>query len=366
MATVKRRSDRPGWWSVRWTEPDGTQRRRSFEKKTAAEKFRVDVESRLATGAAAAPTASRDTISTYGTAWLTRRTDLKPTSLESLKSMWRSQIEPVWGSRRLDRIRYQDVAAWVSDLSAGGLSASRTRQAYHLLTALLDAAVRDGLLPRNPASGVTLPRLKTTRHRYLSHAELAAFAAAARSRRLMVLVLGYTGLRWGEMAALRVEDLDQGRGRILVQRNVVIVKGQTIEGSPKTHARRAVPVPPSVLTDLVAAVEGRSPADLLFPAPQGGFLRQENERRRWWNAAAREAGVAGLVPHELRHTAASLAIAAGADVIAVARMLGHASPAMTLNRYGHLWDGGLDEVASRLDEAALSHSRPGSSGLSSA
>jgi integrase len=81
-------------------------------------------------------------------------------------------------------------------------------------------------------------------------------------------------------------------------------------------------------------------------------MRVGNFRRRVFEPAARTAGVDGLVPHELRHTAASLAIAAGASVKGVQAMLGHASATLTLDRYGHLWPDELDAVADRLDAAA--------------
>ena len=91
---------------------------------------------------------------------------------------------------------------------------------------------------------------------------------------------------------------------------------------------------------------------LVFPAPEGGFLRLENFRKRVWTPAVTAAGVAPLRLHDLRHTCASLAIAAGADVKVLQRMLGHASAALTLDRYGHLLPGQARSVADRLDEMA--------------
>jgi integrase len=104
------------------------------------------------------------------------------------------------------------------------------------------------------------------------------------------------------------------------------------------------------LADLVA---GRGPDELLFTGPGGGVLRVGNFRHRIFDRAAREAGLEGLTPHELRHTAASLAASAGANVKAVQRLLGHASAAMTLDVYSGLFDDDLDAVADRLDEAAV-------------
>ena len=86
-----------------------------------------------------------------------------------------------------------------------------------------------------------------------------------------------------------------------------------------------------------------------FTAVEGGVLRNRNARRAWFNRAAAAIGEPNLTPHELRHTAASLAVSAGANVKAVQRMLGHASAAMTLDRYADLFDDDLDAVAERLD-----------------
>lgn len=101
---------------------------------------------------------------------------------------------------------------------------------------------------------------------------------------------------------------------------------------------------------LSTAILGKSSDDLLFQAPRGGVLRVRTARRGWFDEAARAAGLEGLNPSELRHTAASLAVHAGAHVLAVQRMLGHEKASMTLDVYSDLFDGDLDLVAERLDE----------------
>jgi integrase len=116
--------------------------------------------------------------------------------------------------------------------------------------------------------------------------------------------------------------------------------------------RRWVSVPRFVAERLGEHVAGRRPDDLVFTSPQGEPLRAGNFRRDVFTPAARRAGLDGLVPHGLRHTAASLAIAAGADVKVVQQMLGHKSATMTLDLYRHLFDDRLDEVADGLDRAA--------------
>jgi integrase len=125
--------------------------------------------------------------------------------------------------------------------------------------------------------------------------------------------------------------------------------GRIVLGTPKSHERRWVPIPRSLVDELVVAVAGKDRDDLAFTSPTGGVLRNRNARALWFDKAATEIGEPGLTPHELRHTAASLAVSAGANVKAVQRMLGHASAAMTLDRYADLFDDDLDAVADRLD-----------------
>ena len=121
-------------------------------------------------------------------------------------------------------------------------------------------------------------------------------------------------------------------------------------GSPKSHARRRVAVPRFLRDDLAVQLVGLGPDDLVLPSQPGTRLRVQDFRRSQFDrAAAAASGLAGLVPHELRHTAASLAIASGASVEGVQSMLGHASAAMTLDRYGHLFGDELDAVADRTD-----------------
>ncbi|WP_431949659.1 tyrosine-type recombinase/integrase [Nocardia lijiangensis] len=170
---------------------------------------------------------------------------------------------------------------------------------------------------------------------------------------MLVHVLAYTGLRFGEAAALRVTDVNVLRSRLRVYRSVTQVNGEMVYGSTKTGKARDVAVPKSVMAMITELTEDRAPHDLVFPAANGEPLRLRNVRRDWWNRAGREsktAGVpAGLTPHELPHTAASPAIRAGASVKSVQRMRGHSSATVTLDCYGHLFEDEHDAVADRLE-----------------
>ena len=139
------------------------------------------------------------------------------------------------------------------------------------------------------------------------------------------------------------------RRRVDVDQAVTEVGAELIYGTPKNHSRRSVPFP-SFLTDMLAEhCEDKRPDDFVFTAPAGGALRNRNWRRRSFNPAMDKLlevypELTRLTPHDLRHTAASLAISAGANVKAVQKMLGHASAAMTLDVYADLFDDDLDAV----------------------
>jgi integrase len=148
----------------------------------------------------------------------------------------------------------------------------------------------------------------------------------------LIHFLSYTGLRWGEASALRVCDLDLMRRRAHVEQAMAEVNGKAVLGTPKDHERREVPMPPFLVEMLVTLVAGRAPDALVFPAQDGvSFLRSGNFRNRVFDAAAVRAGVGDVTPHGLRHTAASLAVQAGASVVMVQRMLGHSSPTVTFS-----------------------------------
>ena len=168
---------------------------------------------------------------------------------------------------------------------------------------------------------------------------------------VVVKVLAYCGLRWGEASGLRVQDIDFARGRLEVQHTVVEVDDVQLESEPKDYEARSIPVPASILADLKSHVEGKEGGSPAFAAARGGWLRGRVFRRGWLDDAATMIGQDGLTPHELRHTAASLAISAGANVKAVQRMLGHASAAVTLDVYSGLFDSDLDAVAEALERA---------------
>ena len=352
MSSIEKRlRDGQTTWRAHYRTPAGAQRNKTFTRKIDAERFLATVETSKITGSFADPALGRLTVAEWSTRWLEAQGHLKPSTRERYAGILREHVLPRWGRVRLADVRPSEVQRWVGDL-AQRRSPSSARKAHRVLSLVLALAVRDNRLARNPADGISLPREAPRDRRYLSHAQVRDLAAAASGQGLVITFLAYTGLRFGEVAALRVGRIDLARRRIEVAESVTSVNGRLVWGTPKGHARRWVSVPAFVANQLAEHVAGKTPADLVFQSPQGGVLRASNFRRDVFEPAARAAGLDGLVPHGLRHTAASLAIAAGADVKVVQQMLGHKSATMTLDLYGHLFEDRLDEVAQRLDAAA--------------
>ncbi len=160
--------------------------------------------------------------------------------------------------------------------------------------------------------------------------------------------------RWGELSGLRAGDVDLDRRRLEIRQTVVADKGYQRIEAPKDYGYRSIPIPAFLATMLARQIDGRSPDQPVFYGIRtGSWLRNHVFRVGWFDPSATAVGLGGLTPHEMRHTAASLAVSAGADIMVVQRMLGHASAAVTLDVYADLFDEDLDTVAIALDRIAM-------------
>ena len=342
-------------YRVRYRRPDHTQTdKRGFKTKREAELFTATVEIAMARGEYVEASAAKVTIGTLGADWLASQTHLKPSSLRPIEIAWRLYVTPRWARISVSGVRHSDVQAWVSTMT-GTRGATTVIRAFGVLASILDVAVRDKRISTNPARGVNLPRKPKKEHRYLTHEEVVRLADNSGDHRTLLLVLAYTGLRWGEAIGLRVRDVDLTRNRIFVSVNAVEVGGIIEVGTPKSDKRRTVVFPAFLTQSLLENLTGKGPNDLLFSDSAGEHLRRtrvSSGSRSWFKTALVASDLPAMTLHDLRHTAASLAIASGANVKAVQRMLGHASAAMTLDVYADLFDDDLDAVAVGLNHAA--------------
>jgi integrase len=297
-----------------------------------------------------APTVGRITVGELGRAWLERQKGhMKSSGFRSYESAWRVHVEPYWSSMRVSEIRFTAVQAWVSQL-ASKRGAVVVQTAYSVLARILDDAVRDRLMASNPARGAKLPKRPPRRNVYLTASQLNRLADESKRYRSLVLLLGVGGLRWGEAAALRVSDVDFLRRRIELHRNAVQVGTKVIVGTLKSNQNRTIVLPKFVIDALAVTAKGKDRDDLLWPTASGGDMGPPASKESWLSGAVlrcrkTDPTFPRMTAHGLRHTAASLAISAGANPKVVQRMLGHASAAMTLDVYADLFDSDLASVA---------------------
>lgn len=359
MASVSKQPN--GRWLVRYWTPDGSQRKRRFDRATDARNFANTIEASKATGTFVDPRAGRTRVSEWAKRWLegvrpdpeTGEGPIKPKTFASYESLLRSRVLPAFGGRQLSSLKPSDVQTWINKMQAEGLSASRVRQAHVLLKQMLDAALRDRMLGMNAALGVKLPKL---RHREAAYFEPGVVdqigIATPEPYDVLVSVLGVVGLRFGEGVALRRRHVDLMRRRLFVEDSLAEISGRFVFGPTKTHAVRSVPLPPNLAATLQQHLDEHVGPDadaLLFTGPKGGPLRYRYFYMNLWRPVLDDLGLPAAGLHALRHSAAARMVAAGAAPKAIQKVLGHRSVAFTLTVYGHMFDADLDDLAARLD-----------------
>lgn len=343
---------------MRWVDDSGSEHTKVFERRPDAQAYLDGLAADIQRGEYVDPRKSTEAFATVAEEWFSTKQHRQPKTVAGYRSLLDTVVLPRWGDVPLKKIDYGSYRTWLGSLAVEGsqtgkgLSASRITQAHQLVGAVLKYAVRTGKIAKNVAAEVNrtedLPQQTERERRYLSHAELLKLARAAGRFQTLTLVLGYCGLRFGEAAALRRKHV--GDRELTIRASATHVTGKGIvESTTKTKRTRHVPIPGPVWERLKAELPD-DPNALVFPRRRGGLLPIEEYRREFDKACA-EVGIEGLVPHGLRHTTASLAISAGANVKVVQRMLGHATAAMTLDRYGHLLDDDLSGVAAALGAA---------------
>jgi integrase len=356
----------PHRWQARWRDPSNRERSKVFAKKSAAEQHLTEIGHKINTGSYVDASAGKVLIGRLAEEWFAAKVDVKATTKARIRSLLDVHVLPRWGTTPVGKVTRGGVQGWIGDLVESGQSPASVKKIHGVLSGVLTVAVKDRYVNGNPCDGVNLPRVLAAKRRYLTALQVEKLAESAatptgRSRglrtgatfgqnRLVVYVLAYTGLRWGELAALHVSSVDLLRRRITISEAVSDVDGRGLVWStPKDHESREVGIPSFLVGLLSAHMAGKDRDALVFPSHLGGPLKHRAERRAWFDGAASAIGVPGLTPHELRHTAASLAVSAGTHVKAVQRMLGHASAAMTLDTYADLFDNDVDDAAALLD-----------------
>ncbi|QTH60085.1 site-specific integrase [Corynebacterium hindlerae] len=348
LSSVKR-------WRVRYVDTDGKQKTMSFHRRVDANKFLKNIVADLMTGRYIDPDDAQIQLGYFYPDYLKSLVKNKQSYQKTRKSVWKNHVAPRWEKTQLGKITTHQVQLWVDDQLEDGKSYDTVYQAATVLRGVLKIAVNDGKLHTNPATKITLGSKPEKPRPYLTPQQVTALADEMPLYSLLIRVLAYCGLRWGELAELRVKDLLFRERRIYITRAVTTPGGKRVVGTPKNGKSRKVPFPPSLGFALQEHVKGMSPDDLVFTTINGKPLDNSNFNAREFGPAVQRCNEADplfpveLTPHDLRHTAASLAISAGANVLALQRMLGHKKPSITLDVYADLFDSDLDEVATKLE-----------------
>ncbi len=342
-----------GRWRARYVGGDGKRRSSTFPTKTDARAWLATAQADLVRKQWKAPEAGRRTVGAYAQDYLAR-TDLRESTRALYEGVWRLHLAQTWDDVAVADVSPQRVRQWHEGASRSTRPTALV-QAYRLLRAVLNVAVADEVLAVNPCRVKAAGIAKAARpSRALTVQEVDALAKAVPARySILVLVLAYGGLRFGEATALRRCDVLADGLVVRVKRSVRRVGPRWVIGPPKTSAgRREVDLPPSVAKALREHLERFTPADeeaLVFGTRDGNFLAPTNFHATFGRAVT----ACGLPPvrvHELRHTGATLAAQAGATTAEPMARHGHASAAAS-QRYQHAARHRGSELARALDTA---------------
>lgn len=343
-----------GKWEASYRDPQRRERIKTFRTRAEADRWLATVKTDLTRGDYVDPRLARTEFGHWAAEWLATTAHLRPKTRVGYESDLRVHVLPAFSHRPVGSIQQVDVRRFVADMIANGAAPGTVRNARKVLRLVLGTAEGSGAIRSNPCNGVRVPTSPKVEMVFLSPEQVESLATAIGPRfSTLVRLAAYTGLRAGEICALRVGRLDLLRGRILVAESVTEVEGHgLVFGEPKTNERRSVTLPAFLREELGSYLAGRTAgaSDFVFPSSSGGVLRYKMFYKRVFKPAVAAAGLPTATRfHDLRHTCASLCIALGAHPKAIQERLGHSSITVTLDRYGHLFPKLDEALTERLD-----------------
>ena len=377
MASIHKRVTAKGEirWLVRYRDPNKVERTRSFRLKTDAARFAAAVETDIVRGDWVNPELARETFSYWADQWLAATYHLKPKTQEGYRSVLNHHLLPRLANTPVARIDLPMVTSLLSEFSRNGAGAGTVGNIRGALGLVLEQARRSGAIRTNPVADTKPPRKPQQEMIFLTPKEVVAVAEEVTyppikkgggehrrpsfpERGLLVRFAAFTGLRAGEITALRVSAVDLTTMQILVLASASEAHGHLQFGPPKNWRRRSVPLPSGLAEDLTDHILGKGPREFVFTSARGTPVRQSNFHARHFKPAALRVGLDPKVRfHDLRHSYAAMLIAQGAHPRAIMERLGHSSIQVTLDTYGHLFPElevhiteGLDQVYRRVQD----------------
>ncbi|MFD7262913.1 tyrosine-type recombinase/integrase [Streptomyces sp. NPDC059874] len=320
-----------GRYQARYVGPDGQLRPapETFRTKRDADDWLADKQTEMRRGDWHDPDAGKVAFGPYAVAWIKER-ELTSTTRQLYGSLLKHHLEPAFGAVNVGEISAPLVRRWRADKLAAGAGPTTVAKAYALLRAILGTALSDQLIRRNPCQIKGASTVHTPERPTASVEEVYALAAAVQPRyRVLILMAGFLGLRWGELIGLHRRDVDLERGTLRVRRAVAeLQNGQREIKAPKSAAgKRTVSIPGVIVQEIRDHLEkyAEPGADgRVFVGPKGATPRR-NHFNLLWHKACRKAGIKGLHFHDLRHTGNTLAASTGASTRELMARMGHST-----------------------------------------
>ena len=352
--SIKKTAD--GKYQVRFRDESKKQRAKTFARKKDAEAFEAKVVTEVKNGTWLDPVVAHVNLEDIWVDFYELKQGKKKNTLIDYENIWRLHLAPRWGEVAVIRVNQIEFDKWVI---AKKLSPQRISKIHLVMSMLLDHAVKRKNLKHNPLKDALGRRSKANlptasveiATNFLTLGQLMKVAERAGFYRDVVLVLGLCGLRWGELVGLQVKDLNVSAGTLTIRRSLVEINGKLEESTTKSHRWRIVHLPEILQIACHRWVFDKNQDDPLFHTEEGTFLRNTNFTRRVFIPALKAAEVKKIRIHDLRHTAASIAISAGATPNMVKEMLGHSDVQLTMRVYAHIFEADREKVAANVNRA---------------
>lgn len=343
-------------YEVRFRQPDGKEISKTFRSLSAAKQWQVEQQRNRNKGVWIDPRLGRTSFSEWAEDWLRSN----PAKRE--RTLYRDQqvldvVLAQWASKPLATITTEDCRRLVAGWLSHGYSASTIRRMAAVVKAILNSAVDADLIGRSPWRTVKLPVPLSNPKVPLSPAEVVALASeVGQEAGLVVLTAALCGLRFGECAGLRIQDIDKDRRTLSVRQSIGEVGGRLMVSPPKSKAgERNLLMPVALSTLLTAHVQQRlltsDPKDWLFVNARGGPLRYQNFRNRIFAPACQRLNLNSVTFHDLRKFNATLMVTGGVDVKTAQVRLGHSDPRMTLAIYAQSTSASEQNAVMAIDSA---------------
>ena len=355
MATVVDRWDkepdkRNGMrWQVRWKDEQKRDRRKAFDRKVDADRFRAKIEHDLNVGTYRDPRSGAMLFGDYADIWFASQLQIRPSTQELYEGWISNHLKPAFGRIPMGQLNVTHGRDYLADDSR---TVSTRRRTFSMARRILDGAIAEQLIAHNPFTPLRLPKDTPREANFLTLLELEELVARTHPHyKTLVRTAGLLGLRQGELFGLHPDNLDLEGQTVRVVEQLTTTSGKPQRVELKTHSsKRSVAIPMALVEDLHEQLTERSSREFVFTSNQGGPIQKRNFLRRVWEPARISLGRPELRFHDLRHTAATIAIATGAHPKAIQDRLGHSSIQVTLDRYGHLMPGTDADVASGIDD----------------